>query len=123
MLRTAFRFGLVGVVASTVHLGVASVALAFGVEVLISNAIGFCVALVVSVVGHHTVSFPNQTTFWRGCWRFVPAAITGFVANNIVLATIVATTGSSHAWIKVAVAILVIPPATFAYAYFFAYRG
>ena len=40
----------------------------------------------------------------------------------LLLGTLIAATGGSYAWAKVAVAILVIPPATFAYANFFAYR-
>jgi len=123
MTRAAFRFGAVGALASAVHFGVATAALALDVQVMLANAIGFVVALAVSVVGHHTVSFPGQTSFRRGAQRFVPAAIAGFLANNVVLTALIATTGTSYAWLKVAVAILVIPPATFAYAYFFAYKG
>jgi hypothetical protein len=110
------------VLASAVHLAVASGALAFGTHVMVANAVGFWVALVVSVVGHHAVSFPGRTSFWRGARRFAPAAVAGFLANNVVLAALVAATGNSYAWVKVAVAILVIPPVTFGYAYFFAYR-
>jgi putative flippase GtrA len=123
MTRAAARFGVVGAFASAVHLGVASLVLALGVQVMLANTIGFLVALVVSVVGHHTLSFPGRTSFWRGAQRFVPAAIAGFLANNVVLTALIATTGTSYAWLKVAVAILVIPPATFAYAYFFAYKS
>ena len=122
IFRTAFRFGAVGALASAVHLGVASAALALGIPVMLANAIGFFTALSVSVVGHHRVSFYGRTSFWRGTRRFVPAAIAGFLANNVLLGALVAATGTSFAWVKVAVAILVIPPATFAYAYFFAYR-
>jgi putative flippase GtrA len=122
MLKAAFRFGIVGLLATAVHLAIATTALFLGIEVMLSNAIGFCTALFVSIIGHHHFSFPEQTTFWRGSRRFVPAAIVGFVANNVVLGGLVAATGNSHAWVKVAIAILVIPPATFGYAYFFAYR-
>lgn len=89
---------------------------------MLANAIGFCVAFIVSVVGHHTVSFRGRTSFWRGTRRFAPAAIVGFLANNILLGSLIAATGNSYAWIKVAVSILVVPPVTFAYAQFFAYR-
>ena len=121
-LKAAFRFGLVGLLATAVHLAVASAALFLGIEVMLSNAIGFCTALLVSIFGHHRVSFPGQTSFWRGSRRFIPAAIAGFLANNLVLGSLVAATGNSHAWAKLAIAILVIPLATFGYAYFFAYR-
>lgn len=122
MLHAAFRFGIVGLLASAVHLAVASLALAYGIGVMASNTIGFCIALVVSVVGHHAVSFAGRTTFWRGARRFIPAAVVGFVANSVVLAGLITTTGSSLTWLKIAVAILVIPPATFGYAYVFAYK-
>lgn len=122
MIATAFRFGAVGIVASAVHFGAAACALALELPVMAANAIGFVVALGISVFGHHAISFQGRAQFWRGARRFIPAAITGFVANNVLLGTLIVTTGSSYAWLKVAVAILVIPPATFAYAYFFAYR-
>jgi hypothetical protein len=110
------------VLASVVHLGVAAAALALDFQVILANAVGFFIALAVSVVGHHSVSFRGRTSFWRGTRRFVPAAIVGFLANNFLLGTLIAATGNSHAWVKVAVSILVIPPATFAYAHFFAYK-
>jgi len=120
--QTAFRFGIVGALASAVHLAVASAAIAAGVQIVFANSIGFCVALGVSLLGHHTISFPKRTAFWRGARRFIPVAIIGFIANNAVLATLVAATGNSLAWLKVAMAILVILPVTFGYAYFFAYK-
>ena len=123
MLPSAFRFGVVGLLASAVHLGVASLVVELGVHVMISNTIGFCAALIVSTVGHHTVSFSGRTTFRRGAQRFIPMAVAGFIANNVVLAALVASTGSSLAWLKIAIAILVIPPVTFCYAYFFAYKN
>lgn len=123
MFHAAWRFGAVGLLASAVHLAVASAALTLGFYVMVSNIIGFCTALVVSVVGHHCISFAGRTSFWRGTQRFVPAALIGFLANNVMLAALIAATGNSFAWLKIAVAILIIPPATFSYAYFFAYRN
>ena len=39
------------------------------------------------------------------------------------VASLVATTGDDYALVKIAIATLVIPPGTFAYAYFFAYKS
>lgn len=123
ILPAAFRFGAVGLLASATHLAAASGAVALGVEIFVANMVGFLLALVVSLVGHHSVSFPGPRPFWQGARRFIPAAVVGFLANNVALAGLVAATGDSYAWLKIAIAILVIPPATFAYAYFFAYRN
>jgi|SoiMethySBSTD1v2_1073268.scaffolds.fasta_scaffold1861899_2 putative flippase GtrA len=122
LVPTGFRFGLVGLVASGVHLAIASVAIAAGIAVLAANAVAFVIALGVSVCGHHAFSFRGRTTFWRGARRFGAGALVAFIANNFVLATLVAVTGESLAWMKVALAILVIPPLTFGYAHLFAYR-
>lgn len=123
LVPTGFRFGVVGLTASGVHLAAASLAIAAGMEVLHANSIAFVTALIVSLVGHHTFSFGGRTSFWRGAGRFIPGAAVAFVANNLVLAALVALTGETILWLKVALAILVIPPVTFAYAYFFAYRN
>ena len=90
---------------------------------MLANMIGFGTALIVSLVGHHKVSFPGRTSFWSGARRFVPAAVTGFLVNNLTLLGLVATTGPTYAWLKIAIAILIVPPVTFGYAYFFAYRS
>ena len=90
---------------------------------MLANMIGFGTALIVSLVGHHKVSFPGRTSFWRGARRFVPAAVIGFLVNNLALLGLVATTGPTYAWLKVAIAILIVPPVTFCYAYFFVYRS
>ena len=105
-----------------VHFCAASLGIRFDLPIMIANIIGFCAALIVSLVGHHKVSFPGRTSFWRGARRFLPAAVTAFVVNNLALLGLIAITGTSYGWLKVAVAILVVPPATFGYAYFFAYR-
>jgi putative flippase GtrA len=123
LVPAGFRFGLVGLIASGVHLAIASLAIAAGMAVLRANAIAFFVALMVSIGGHHAFSFRGRTTFWRGARRFAAVAVAAFIANNCVLAMLIAVTGESWAWIKVAFAILVIPPATFAYAHLFAYRS
>lgn len=122
LVRPFWRFGLVGLGASAVHFAIATALIGLGVAVLAANCLAFLVALVVTLPGHHYFSFRSRAPFRRGVRRFVPGAVVGFVANNLVLASLVAATGESYAWIKIALAIFVIPPATFCYAYFFAYR-
>ncbi|MCP4308263.1 MAG: GtrA family protein [bacterium] len=122
MIPAGFRFGLVGLVATGVYLVFAALTIAAGVNVLVANGIAFLIAHVVSLCGHHAFSFHGRTSFWRGARRFIPGALVAFVANNLVLAGLVATTGDTYLWLKLAFAILVIPPVTFGYAYFFAYR-
>ncbi len=122
-LQPAGRFAIVGLLASAVHLAVATTLITLGLYVLAANVVGFLVALGVSLVGHHSFSFRSRAPFLQGARRFIPAALAGFLANNLVLALLVATTGDAYAWVNVALAIFVIPPATFCYAYLFAYRG
>ena len=111
-LRTAGRYGLVGLVATLVHLLVAQAVLYFGTEPFSSNLMGFLVAFVIGLLGHYLFTFGRVGSLGRAFMRYGLIAVTGFLTNNLVLITLVA-----RDWIRddvaLAVAILIIPAGTF----------
>ncbi len=51
----------------------------------LANASGFCVAFVVSFVGHRWLSFQDaDTTLWQSLRRFGATALAGFVSNELM---------------------------------------
>ena len=64
---TATRFGLVGLAATGVHLGVAALLLFLWPQLneFVANIIAFCVAFQVSLVGHRRLTFKRQGSAWR----------------------------------------------------------
>ena len=83
-MRTAFWFLFVGSAAALTHMAVfAGVAPLMLPELV--NALGFCVAFVVSFVGHRRLSFQDaDTSLWQSLRRFGATAIAGFVSNELM---------------------------------------
>ena len=74
------RFGIVGVVATMVHLGIAGVVLAFypGTSPFLANLVAFIVAFQVSFWGHSRFTFREQGRRVR----FLLVTLMGFGINN-----------------------------------------
>ncbi len=64
------RFGLVGVLATLVHTGVAMTALSLLHRPLLSNLFGFLAAFGVSFLGHALWTFKLEVGRWRAARRF-----------------------------------------------------
>lgn len=86
-LLTAYRFGVVGIVATATHAGVALALTYFDLtHPLIANLIAFMIAFAVSFTGHHLWSFPGAKRWRRRVLRFFSLAFAGFLANSAALA-------------------------------------
>lgn len=80
------RFGIVGVLASLVHYGVAMAAIRFGVVPLAANGVAFVIAFQVSFIGHFRWSFAGKSAdFSRSIRRFTMVALLGFLMNEALL--------------------------------------
>lgn len=81
-------FGLVGASAALVHLGTVWLLVSqFGLVPLLANVLGFCVAFVVSFIGHHQRTFASQAApLSQALPRFLLVAVLGFVCNEILYA-------------------------------------
>lgn len=88
MSRSGLWFLVVGGMAALTHMGVfALVEHAMLPE--LANATGFVVAFGVSFTGHRLLSFQDATTsVQQSLARFAVTAVAGFVANEIVFATL-----------------------------------
>lgn len=83
-MRSGFWFLVVGASAAAVHMGVFLIAAPLMWPEL-ANAVGFCVAFVVSFAGHRFLSFTDaHTTLWQSLRRFAVTALAGFAANEVM---------------------------------------
>ena len=83
-MRTAFWFLFVGTSAAFTHMAVFALVSPFMLPEL-ANAAGFCVAFVVSFVGHRWLSFQDaDTSLWQSLRRFGATALAGFVSNELM---------------------------------------
>lgn len=118
-----FRFGFVGLVATLVHLAVGLIALRAGAAPLLANAFGFIVAVSVSVVGHHWLTFASAAPFRRTAPRFALIALLGFLFNSMVLTLLIRLLPPGFEAPALAAAVLLTPILTFLAARLFAYRA
>ncbi len=122
LFREAFRFGLVGLVATAVHIGVGLILLRTGLHPLLANTLGFVTALSVSLAGHHWFTFESVAPFVRTAPRYAAVALLGFGFNTLVLASLVRVLPPRYEAAALVVAVLLTPLATFLAARLFAYR-
>lgn len=102
------RFGLVGVLATAVHTGVALTALSLLHRPLLSNLFGFLAAFVVSFLGHCLWTFKIEAGRWRAARRFFVVSGCSFLFSTVVLAACVAS-GLLPAFVSLLISIVVIP--------------
>jgi putative flippase GtrA len=92
MLEQAKRFGLVGLLATAVHLLVGSTLILWGIAPELANPVAFCFAFCVSFAGHYTYSFAAVgASFWPSAFRFALVAVAGFSVNQSILVTLVSS--------------------------------
>jgi putative flippase GtrA len=85
-LSQIFRFGLVGLIATSAHMGVALLSnLGFGVAAQPSNFVAFCAAFLVSFIGHHNFSFRSRKNHIQTLPRFGVAAASGYLSSAVAL--------------------------------------
>jgi putative flippase GtrA len=80
------RFGLVGILATAVHMATGTTLIHFSVAPQTANPVAFAVALCISFAGHFGYSFAGSgAPIWCAAGRFALAAIAGFVVNQSIL--------------------------------------
>lgn len=93
MPKQLLRFGMVGVLATLVHLLIGTILIGSGRHPLIANAIAFGFAFLVSFVGHLGYSFVDQEPDFRASfWRFGLVSLSSFACNEILLAILLSNT-------------------------------
>lgn len=87
MLGQLIRFGLVGGLATLVHMLVGVSLIGAGIAALFANLVAFLVAFGVSFIGHYGFSFPEKAASLSSAFRrFILVAIGGFLINESLLA-------------------------------------
>ena len=86
MIGAGLRFALTGGLATLTHLAVALLLIRAGVAPLVSNAIAFATAFMVSFWGHHLFSFAGHgAAVGHAFRRFLIVSGLGFATNETVL--------------------------------------
>lgn len=86
MIRQAARFGLVGIIATAVHLAIGATMIFVGVPPATANVFAFLIAVGVSFTGHFYYTFPKHTSSHiHAFWRFTAVALIGFLINQLLL--------------------------------------
>ena len=107
------RFGLVGLAATAVHLGVVWALIGMtDLSTLIANTLAFLAAFGVSFAGHYFWTFSAPGKLRKAIMRFLLISLSGFAANSVLLAGLLKTEWFS-AFTSAAFAIAVVPIITF----------
>lgn len=107
------RFGLVGVLATAIHYGVALLMI-LATNTYLANLLGYCTAVGVSYIGHQRFTFRitlDSASHGRRLPKFIATSLSALILSQLVLAG-TAAVGLEEA-IGLAVAVLSVPPYTF----------
>ena len=121
MLRQIGRFGIVGILATTVHIAVAYIAKSFGdYPPQLANLFGFLIAFLVSYFGHLHFTFQPQASSDRYFRRFLILSGLSFLTSSSVVYFLTNTLGVDFIWAMAGVAVIV-PGVSFVAAKFWAF--
>lgn len=122
MIRQFFRFGMIGVIATLVHVVVALL-LHHLLEVspLWSNAIAFITAWLVSYAGNWVWTFEAATTHRHSAPRFLIVALAGFALNQLIV-LITSNWWGWPFWLALVPVVMIVPLVGFLASRYWAYR-
>lgn len=122
-LQSLVLFAAVGVAAATVHLTVVwGLVSQWSLPALLANPVGFFVAFWVSYFGHRHGSFKADEphSIRRTLPRFALVALTGFIANELLYAALLAFTPLSYT-VALFIVIAIVAVATYMSGRFWAF--
>jgi putative flippase GtrA len=120
-MRTGFWFLVVGGSAAAVHMAVFMLAAPY-LWPEVANAVGFCIAFVVSFAGHRFLSFSDaETTLWQSLRRFAATALAGFAANEVMFVALLRGLDFPD-WLALFFALVFASAQTFLLSRFWAFR-
>ena len=92
MFHQFLRFGIVGALATLVHMLIGATLIHSGWPALAANPLSFLIAFAVSFMGHYGFSFSDQEKdVHTSLKRFALVACAGFVVNEVLLAILIWT--------------------------------
>ena len=117
------RFGLVGLIATAIHVGVGlGLHHAFAVPPLWANGVAFSVAVVANFAGQSRLTFPEAVAGGRAFLRFVIAALLAFLLNQLIVWAVTGPLGRPY-WVALAIVLASVPVLSFCAMRFWAFRG
>lgn len=124
-MRSGFWFLVVGASAAAVHMAVFTALTMWIAPTLwpeLANALGFCVAFVVSFAGHRFLSFTDaETSLWQSLRRFGVTALAGFAANELIFIALLRGL-DWPSWLSLFIALIFASAQTFLLSRFWAFR-
>ena len=121
-LKQISRFGLVGIVATAVHVGVGlGLHESAGLRPLWANLIAFGCALGVSFIGQTRLTFPDSTADGGAFFRFAVVAVSGLGLNQTIVWVVTSVFASPY-WLALAIIIFTVPGITFLLLKFWALK-
>ena len=122
LIRQLFSFGVVGVAATLSHVGVAWLLIEnAATDPYLANAMGACVALMVSFLGNANFTFSTNRSFWSSARRYVWVSLLSLTLTSIILALTRCYGLPTVAY--VATVLVTVPPATFFLAKLWAFSS
>lgn len=92
MFNQFLRFGMVGGLATLVHMLIGATLVDSGWPALAANPLSFLIAFLVSFMGHYGFSFSDQEKdVHTSLKRFAFVACAGFAVNQMLLAVLILT--------------------------------
>ena len=80
------RFGIVGLLATFVHMVIGFLLIQSNWLPVMANLLAFIIAFLVSFIGHLGFSFANQVvSLSSALWKFALVALIGFACNEVLL--------------------------------------
>ena len=112
-LEEMFRFGVVGVTATIVHVGMVVLLVeVLGLAPIWANALGFLTALPVSYVGNFHWTFGAEGQHRRRIPRFAFTQTSGLAGSQAIMFLVVDVMGL-HYGIALATAVAIVPASTY----------
>ena len=121
-LRQLSRFGIVGILATVVHVGVGlGLHDGAGLNPLLANLVAFLCALCISFFGQTQLTFPDSTADARAFLRFITVSVSVLGLNQLIVWVVTSFLGRPY-WLALAVIIVSVPMVTFVLLKFWALR-
>lgn len=121
LLRQALVFGVVGIIATIIHVAVAYALLSIGtVNPYVCNALGACSAIAFSFFGNANVTFEFGGKHSEAFRRFLAQSALNFVLTSLILLG-VESSGRPY-WLYVVIVVFTVPPISFAVSKFWVFR-
>ena len=122
MIKQALRFGLVGIVATLVHVVTVLVMhYLAGFSTLWANAIAFLTAWTVSYIGNWLWTFEAPTAHSHSAPRYFFVGIAGFALNQVIV-EITTNWWAWPMWLALVPVVMVVPLVSFLASRYWAYR-